>query len=111
MYSILPNLVLGFHGCDEETYQKVLYNHESLLPSSNTYDWLGNGIYFWEDSLARAQQWAVSSCDRYNKKHPNEVEKKPAVIGAVISLGSCLNSLVVMLLETYRIVSYLVCLI
>ncbi len=91
MYSILPNLVLGFHGCDEEIYQRVLYNHESLLPSSNTYDWLGNGIYFWEDSLARAQQWAVSSCDRYNKKHPNEVGKKPAVIGAVISLGNCLN--------------------
>lgn len=91
MYSILPNLVLGFHGCDEETYQKVLYNHESLLPSNNTYDWLGNGIYFWEDSLARAQQWAVSSCERYNRKHPDEPEKKPAVIGAVISLGNCLN--------------------
>ncbi len=91
MYSILPNLVLAFHGCDEETYQKVLYNHESLLPSNNTYDWLGNGIYFWEDSLARAQQWAVSSCERYNKKHSDEPDKKPAVIGAVISLGNCLN--------------------
>lgn len=32
MYSNLPNLVLGFHGCDEETYKKVLYNHEPLLP-------------------------------------------------------------------------------
>lgn len=111
MYSILPNLVLGFHGCDEETYQKVLYNHERLLPSSNTYDWLGNGIYFWEDSLARAQQWAVFSCERYNKKHPDEAEKKPAVIGAVISLGNCLNILVVMHLRAYQIVGCLVCLI
>ena len=91
MYSILPNLVLAFHGCDKETYQKVLHNHESLLPSNNTYDWLGNGIYFWEDSVDRAQQWAVSACKRYNKKNPNAPAKEPAVIGAVISLGNCLN--------------------
>lgn len=91
MYSILPNLVVAFHGCDEETYQKVMYGNEKLMPSNNSYDWLGNGVYFWEDSGARAQQWAIASCDRYNKKHPEELPKKPAVIGAVISLGHCLN--------------------
>jgi len=86
MYSILPNLVIAFHGCDEETFEKVLYHHEDLKPSNNSYDWLGNGIYFWEDSVDRAQQWAISSCERYNKKHPDEKEKKPAVIGAVRKL-------------------------
>lgn len=91
MYRILPNLVLAFHGCDEETFRKVLYNHEKLLPSKNTYDWLGNGVYFWENSVDRALQWAVSSCERYNKKNPDKSPKKPAVIGAVISLGNCLN--------------------
>jgi len=59
MYSILPNLVLGFHGCDEETYNIVLHEHNPLLPSNNSYDWLGNGIYFWEDSVDRAQQWTM----------------------------------------------------
>ena len=29
MYSNLPNLILAFHGCDEETYKKVLYEHET----------------------------------------------------------------------------------
>lgn len=91
MYSNLPNLVLGFHGCDEETYNKVLYNHEALLPSHNSYDWLGNGIYFWENSLSRAEEWAISYCERYNKKNPEKQKKEPAVIGAVISLGYCLN--------------------
>lgn len=57
MYSNLPNLILAFHGCDIETYEKVLYNHESLLPSKNPYDWLGNGIYLWENSLAKAEEW------------------------------------------------------
>lgn len=75
MYSILPNLVLGFHGCDEDTYKKVLYKHEALTPSKNPYDWLGNGIYFWEDSVDRAWQWAVASCERYNRKHPEEQQK------------------------------------
>lgn len=91
MYSNLPNLILGFHGCDSTTYQKVLYHHEHLLPSNNSYDWLGNGIYFWENSLARAQDWAKMYCARYNKNHPDEEPKTPGVIGAVISLGHCLD--------------------
>lgn len=91
MYSNLPNLVIGFHGCDQTTYEKVLYEHEALLPSKNSYDWLGNGIYFWENSLSRAEQWARAYCDRYNRKNPKLPQKEPAVIGAVISLGHCLN--------------------
>ena len=91
MYSNLPNLLLALHGCDEETYRKVLYNHEPLLLSHNSYDWLGNGIYFWENSLSRAEEWAISYCQRYNKKHPGSEKKKPAVIGAVIILGHCLD--------------------
>lgn len=91
MYSNLPNLILAFHGCDEDTFKRVLYRHEDLLPSHNVYDWLGNGIYFWENSLARAEEWAISYCKRYNKNHPEEKPKKPAVIGAVITLGHCLD--------------------
>ncbi len=91
MYSNLPNLVLAFHGCDEETYKKVLYEHEPLLPSVNSYDWLGNGIYFWENSFPRAQEWAIAYCERNHRKYPDKEKKKPAVIGAVIALGHCLN--------------------
>lgn len=77
-YAKLPNLVIGFHGCTQETYERVLYKHESLAQSHNFYDWLGHGIYFWENSYQRALDWAA----RY---------EKPAVIGAVIDLGYCLN--------------------
>lgn len=45
MYKNLPNLIMGFHGCDTVTYEKVLYRHEKLMASHNAYDWLGNGVY------------------------------------------------------------------
>lgn len=81
MYSKLPNLVIGFHGCDKSIYNKVLKEHEPLTPSTNPYDWLGNGIYFWENNYQRAYDWACN-----HRKIQN-----PAVIGAVIDLGECLN--------------------
>jgi hypothetical protein len=55
-----------------------------LKPSTNLYDWLGNGIYFWENNAERAYQWAEVKADRGDYKIP-------AVIGAVIDLGYCLN--------------------
>lgn len=81
MYKTLHNLVLGFHGCSRETYENVLYHHEELSKSTNDYDWLGNGIYFWENSYERALEWA----QRFKKG------RDPSVIGAVIDLGLCLN--------------------
>ena len=81
MYEKLPNLVFGFHGCDKSTYEKVIFEHENLKYSDNKYDWLGNEIYFWENSYQRALDWAIN-----NPKY-----KEPAVIGAVIDLGRCLN--------------------
>lgn len=81
MYQKLPNLVIGFHGCDRKVFEKVLYKGEPLKKSQNVYDWLGNGIYFWEQNYQRALEWA--------KK--NSKINEPAVIGAVLDLGHCLN--------------------
>lgn len=51
LYSTLPNIIIGFHGCDKEVFQKILYKHEPFKCSHNTYDWLGSGMYFWEQNL------------------------------------------------------------
>lgn len=88
LYTSLPNLIIGFHGCDIDTYEKVIHNGEQLKSSNNEYDWLGNGIYFWEQDLNRAWEWANQSAKRSKGK-----VKTPAVIGAVIDLGFCLNLL------------------
>lgn len=88
MYSSLPNIIIGFHGCDQEVFQKILYKHEPFKCSHNTYDWLGSGMYFWEQNLERALEWAKSG-----RTNPKLNIKTPAVIGAVIDLGFCLNLL------------------
>lgn len=86
MYSTLPNTIIAFHGCDNSTLEKVLYNHRELQPSNNEYDWLGNGIYFWENNIKRAWEWAEAGC-----KSKYSSIRVPAVIGAVIDLGLCLD--------------------
>ena len=80
MYKKLPNLILGFHGCNKDVFDAVIKNGEDMKFSNNSYDWLGSGIYFWEHNLQRAEEWAK-----------NRYGKDAAVIGAVIDLGYCLN--------------------
>lgn len=50
--------------------------------STETYDWLGSGIYFWENDPVRAYQWAAGS---------HRAQANPSVVGVVIDLGRCLD--------------------
>jgi hypothetical protein len=59
------------------------------MPSNNKWDWLGPGIYFWEDNPFRALDYAVD-CAKKKQKFNGEI-KTPFVIGAIIELGNCLN--------------------
>jgi len=86
MYKKLAYLVLGFHGCDQDVYEKVIKNNESLKASVNDHDWLGHGQYFWENNYERAMDWA-----KEQSKKQNSHIKSPAVVGAIIDLGYCLN--------------------
>lgn len=91
MYSKLPAFVLGFHGCDVSVHDDVLKKGIELNQSTNDYDWLGHGIYFWEQSPKRALEYAEELKRNPRKsKHPI---KTPCVIGAIIDLSSCLNLL------------------
>src|SRR5262249_32997777 len=53
-------IVTGYHGCDRVVADKVLAGTARLNPSRNAYDWLGQGIYFWEHGPERAREWAVA---------------------------------------------------
>jgi hypothetical protein len=91
MYDVLPSFVLAFHGCDDAVAERVFAGHAALRTSRNEYDWLGHGIYFWENNPGRAWEWAKVLMRR--GRPADRPVKKSAVIGAVIDLGHCLNLL------------------
>lgn len=91
MYSTRTGLVLAFHGCDQSVVADVLNGTTSLRNSTNKYDWLGHGVYFWDNSPSRALEFATFLRDNPGKSKTPIVN--PAVIGAVINLGFCLDLL------------------
>ena len=75
--------------------ERALRGEVDLLQSDKEYDWLGPGVYFWENDPRRAKEWAE---DKAARSHYAE----PFVIGAVIDLGNCLDLLVRDNLELLR---------
>ncbi|MDP1586210.1 MAG: hypothetical protein Q8M07_00580 [Prosthecobacter sp.] len=90
---------IGYHGCDRETGERVLAGKTELLLSTNDYDWLGDGIYFWENDPERALNWALAGA-RHGKKSRGRISA-PFIIGAVIQIGNCLD---LMQAESIRLV-------
>ncbi|PXY39566.1 hypothetical protein DMB65_17250 [Flavobacterium cheongpyeongense] len=89
MYTTKSGLILGFHGCDENIAIDILLQKIKFKPSENKYDWLGKGMYFWEDSPSRAEQFITHLFNNPQKDKPKIV--KPSVLGATIDLGHCLD--------------------
>lgn len=79
-----PRTVVGYHGCSLDTANCIL-SEAQFLPSTKAYDWLGEGVYFWEYAPYRALDWAASKCGREGGT--------PAVLRVTIKLGRCLNLL------------------
>jgi hypothetical protein len=91
MYPARPGLIIGFHGCDKALRNKIVNGKTILKASTNDYDWLGHGMYFWENNQQRALDFAKEL-----KKNPvpgKENIKTPSVLGAVIDIGHCLDLL------------------
>jgi len=91
MYPAKPGLITAFHGCDKSVADKVVTAKAMLRASKNKYDWLGSGIYFWENN----QQRALDFADELKLQPPSGKQKikTAAVVGAVIDLGFCLDLL------------------
>lgn len=87
MYKHHPSLVLGFHACDKDIGEAILSGDKGFKASENEYDWLGHGMYFWENSLSRARAYGQEIKEKRKKI------KEPFVIGAVIHLGYCFDLL------------------
>jgi hypothetical protein len=49
--------ICGYHGTSRAKARNILEN--GFFASDNDYDWLGTGIYFFQDAAIRAKQWAT----------------------------------------------------
>jgi len=85
LHQLATSFVLGYHGCDKAVGEQILTG-EPFKQSNNDYDWLGPGIYFWEANPLRGLDFA-----RETRKRQRSNIEQPFVIGAVISLGLCLD--------------------
>lgn len=72
--------IYGYHGTSQTQALSILEN--GFRTSDNDYDWLGTGIYFFQDAPTRAKQWAI-------EQYPTN----PAVIRAKIELDNCIDLL------------------
>jgi hypothetical protein len=88
MYSSRPSVIYGFHGTDEQIAMAILTHKKNFHSSTNIYDWLGPGIYFWENNKKRAHQFAEESSKRKKSRI-----KDPFVLGSILELGHCLDLL------------------
>jgi len=58
VYSTRSNLILGFHGCEKSEQEKLISDSDYIRSGNESYDWLGHGMYFWENNPMRGLQWA-----------------------------------------------------
>lgn len=85
LYRWQPAFVLGFHGSDRAVVDAVVASpQKGLSQSESKKEWLGHGVYFWENDPARALDWAA------NGKTKAKITE-PSVVGAIIDLGYCLD--------------------
>ena len=91
MYPSKFGFIIGFHGCDKAVRDAIVLGEKSLNASNNSYDWLGGGMYFWENNRKRALDFAIELKGKTIKN--KEVITTPSVLGAVIDLGFCLDLL------------------
>ncbi|GAA0564526.1 hypothetical protein [Chitinophaga japonensis] len=84
LYTSDPGLILGFHGCEKSVRNAVVSGRKMLKASENEYDWLGCGFYFWQNNYDRTLEFAKNPPGKKKYKHPS-------VLGAILSLGNCLD--------------------
>jgi hypothetical protein len=75
-----PIRVFGYHGTNRAKADSILSNGWRV--SDNDYDWLGKGVYFFQDAPIRAMQWAT-------QQHLQQ----GAVIRSLIRLDNCIDLL------------------
>ncbi len=80
-FSDYHRTVIAYHGTTVSAAERLVAG-EDFQPSDEDDEWFGKGIYFWEHAFQQAWRWA-------RRKDPSN----PAVIGAILRLGTCFDLL------------------
>lgn len=79
-----PLPVIGFHGTTLENAENITL--ENFTPSESPIEWLGHGIYFWQDNPLRAFYWAARNSDKSSYE-------ELAIVQVRLNLANCLDLL------------------
>jgi hypothetical protein len=84
-----PFQIIGYHSCDMKVGMAAINGTLELKHSENKWDWLGWGVYFWEQNPEKALEYAIK-CAIGKQTFSGDIQT-PFVVGAIIQLGHCLN--------------------
>jgi len=79
--------VWGYHGTLQENVEGILSQGFQL--SRNPWEWLGDGVYFWQDAPNRAREWA----EEWAARGTHQSVEKTAIIQAKLRLENCIDML------------------
>lgn len=78
-----PLVVVGYHGTSMEYAKRII--SDGFKVSRNDHDWLGEGVYFWQDAPQRALEWS--------KNWYKSGKGKRGVVKATVQLKDCMDLL------------------
>jgi len=87
----MGRIVLAYHGCDITIRDGFVRGEITPKISSNQYDWLGDGLYFFEGDSNRALKLAQFAHDHPNLLLTKKPISTPAVVGAVLEVDRWLD--------------------
>lgn len=97
-------LVVAYHGCDRTTEDALVSGElQHLSPSNNPYDWLGPGIYFFQDDWRRALMFAQASAENPERNFTAKPINEPGVVGVVLKLSTVLDTSTQEGIEAFRL--------
>jgi hypothetical protein len=88
LHELSTTFILGYHGCDRSVAEALIAGADFRF-EANEWDWLGSGVYFWEANPLRGLEYAYEL--KANPGRTRGSVQEPAVVGAVIDLGLCLD--------------------
>jgi hypothetical protein len=80
--------VFGYHGTTLSAAKAIMADPMQFQSSTSEGDWLGQGIYFFENSFRKGTEWALRTFDKCSRLGDAEA---PAVLGCEIDLSNCLD--------------------